>query len=143
MHAKSHAEGPTTSDEMATNGQATLSDFGTDEPIDAVPEDQARLSHFSPTAAQTIVDTAAWNPGGQITPHCDRCGTQVSHSFHRQWSDNNDVLDGCRHCLPRSVRFGEDVYGRSKDEAQDAFDLGAANKGRDAEDRRNTPRPNP
>jgi len=37
------------------------------------------------------------------------------------WSDNDDHLDGCRHCLPRSVRFGADTYDRDRDEVQAEF----------------------
>jgi len=61
---------------------------------------------------------------------CDRCNNNVSDAFHRQWSDNDGVLDGCRECLPRSIRFGEDPYDRDKDVAQENFDLEIHNKGK-------------
>jgi hypothetical protein len=53
----------------------------------------------------------------------------VSHSFYRQWADNEGRLNGCRRCLPRSVRFGEDVYDRDPDEID--FDPDQPNRGRD------------
>lgn len=40
------------------------------------------------------------------------------------------MLRGCRECLPRSIRFGEDVYDRDPEEITD-FDLDAPNRGRD------------
>lgn len=63
-------------------------------------------------------------------PQCDKCDTRVSPEFYRQWADNDGTLYGCRHCLPRSIRFGEDVYDRDPEEVTD-FDLEAPNRGRD------------
>lgn len=69
-----------------------------------------------------------WQPGAESSsPHCARCGHRVSHAFHRQWADNDGDLNGCRECLPRSVRFGEDVYDRDPDDVED-FDRAAFNK---------------
>lgn len=66
------------------------------------------------------------DPAAGETPHqCDRCDTVVSQAFHRQWSDNDGHLDGCRECLPRSVRFGEDPYDRDRDDIE--FDVEAPN----------------
>lgn len=54
-------------------------------------------------------------------PSCDRCDTVVSHDYYRQWSDNDGQLDGCRTCLPRSIRYGQDLYDRDPDEIE--FDV--------------------
>jgi len=66
----------------------------------------------------------AWPPdydADGLGPACGRCGAFVSLAYYRQWSDNDGELDGCRHCLPRSVRFGDDIYGRDKDEVEAEF----------------------
>lgn len=51
-------------------------------------------------------------------PRCARCGEHVSQGYHRQWSNNDGVLTSCRHCAPRSYRFGEDIYGRNLDDIE-------------------------
>ena len=65
-----------------------------------------------------------WPPAASASdtaPACDRCGEHVSHRYHTQWSDNSGELDGCRHCLPRSIRFGNDIYDRNRDDVQAEF----------------------
>lgn len=63
-------------------------------------------------------------------PACDRCGATVSHAFRRQWRDNDGRLDGCPECLPRSMRFGKDVYDRDAADVED-FDKDKPNAGKD------------
>lgn len=72
----------------------------------------------------------SWTPSGTDTNRCQRCSAHVSQSFHRQWANNQGVLEGCPECLPRSIRFGEDVYGRSPEDVED-FDGDAPNAERD------------
>lgn len=73
----------------------------------------------------TSTDRPQWAPSPNDTPAgrvCDRCdNTNISIAFYRMWRDNQGRLDGCRECLPRSVRFGEDVYDRDVDEAEAEF----------------------
>ena len=71
----------------------------------------------------------------QLGWSCVRCEHFVSYQYWKQWSDNDGVLDGCRHCLPRSIRFGADIYDRDRDEVQAEF------KGSDPQDRGNEPAP--
>lgn len=54
----------------------------------------------------------SWPPDAPAATECARCGSHVSPSYARQWADNDDRVQGCPECLPRSVRFGEDVYDR-------------------------------
>lgn len=61
---------------------------------------------------------------------CDRCGHHVSQSFYRVWAGNDGALNGCRYCLPRSIRFGEDIYGRDPEDIDD-FSVEDPNRGRD------------
>ena len=61
---------------------------------------------------------------------CDRCGHHVSRSFYRVWAGNDGALNGCRYCLPRSIRFGEDIYGREPEDIED-FSVEDPNRGRD------------
>lgn len=76
-------------------------------------------------------DTPGHRLDGDESPTCAECGATVSHAFHRQWADNEGVLHGCPECLPRSVRFGDDVYGRAPADVED-FDGDTPNRGRDA-----------
>lgn len=64
-----------------------------------------------------------WPPAGSddFLARCDRCGSVVTRAFHRVHADDEGALDGCRYCLPRNVRWGEDTYDRSKDEAEERY----------------------
>lgn len=69
----------------------------------------------------------AWAPGSaDSSTECSRCGYQVSPSFFRVWNVEGE-LNGCPECLPRSIRFGEDIYGRDADDVED-FDKGQHNE---------------
>lgn len=75
-----------------------------------------------PTDEDAVTGEHWTRPSADTRPRCDRCNTPVSHEFSRQWSDNDGDLDGCPQCLPRSIRFGEDIYGRSADDVNDDWD---------------------
>ena len=60
----------------------------------------------------------AWPPDTAAVTECARCNAHVSPAYARQWADNDGTLRGCPQCLPRSVRFGEDVYDRDPDDIE-------------------------
>lgn len=82
------------------------------------PGEQAPLHAF-----ETHHPQPRWQPNrDRATPRaCDRCGEHVSTRFKEVWADEYNYLDGCPSCLPRSVRFGEDVYDRNLAEAEAEF----------------------
>ena len=59
----------------------------------------------------------SWPPDASDGRRCGRCETHVSRSYYRTFSDPDGVLRGCRHCLPRSVRFGND-HDRDADDIE-------------------------
>lgn len=70
-----------------------------------------------------------WPPQSDpATTACDRCGAFVSQRFYDYWNVDG-TLNGCRECLPRSIRFGEDLYGRDPDDIE--FDVDIHNRGKD------------
>lgn len=72
-----------------------------------------------------------WSPGTSApTNRCAHCGASVSASFFRVWNVDGE-LNGCPECVPRSVRFGEDVYGRDVEDFDD-FDKDRHNEGKPA-----------
>lgn len=110
--------------------QRTLAEYG------SVPGAmvQVRLTELSieenTTAARTSPTEEAWSPGASDSQFaCARCDNRVSPSFYRVWKVDGE-LNGCPECVPRSVRFGEDVYGRDVDDIE-GFDKDRHNKGKD------------
>lgn len=91
---------------------------------ETMPEPPPDREGLAPPAAHAdarpVDTTAVEGADADRGPHCVNCGGAVSQAYVDVFGDGTAV-NGCADCLPRSVRYGEDRYGRTKAEAEAQF----------------------